>query len=531
VSETLEVLGCIAAAAAAAAALLTGERRLRAAAMVAALGLALALVTGQGWDELEPLRERPALLAAVVLTVALGLAGLAAVLLRWPLLLPLLLVAALPFRIPIDVGGSDDANLLVPLYLVIGAGALAAAVAAMRDHGESGPDGPGRPPFAPRLLLLALSAAVGLYALQASYSSDLPFAARNLGFFLAPFAVMFCLLAEVRWTGRLLTLSLAVVLGEAVVFALIGVGQHIAGEIFWNPALEMSNDFHFYFRVNSVFWDPNVFGRFLALAIVIAVAALAWADDPRRGWALAVAVAIAFAGLLTAFSQTSFIALLFGLAVVCALRWSLRWTAVVAPLVAVITAVAVLVVGDTSDQSARQVTEGRSTLVSGGLDLARERPLYGYGSASFSREFADIEDVKQSEATSSHNEPITVAAEQGVVGLVVYAALIAAALWTLLSGMRRLAPGLGAALAGRSRGPAGRALAPARVGVAAAFGALLVHTIGYANYLTDPITWALLAVGVALAAQTGAAQQQSRPRAAAGTSRGAPRRADEPGGR
>ena len=26
-----------------------------------------------------------------------------------------------------------------------------------------------------------------------------------------------------------------------------------------------SNEFHTYFRVNSVFWDPNVYGRYLAL--------------------------------------------------------------------------------------------------------------------------------------------------------------------------------------------------------------------------------------------------------------------------
>jgi hypothetical protein len=32
----------------------------------------------------------------------------------------------------------------------------------------------------------------------------------------------------------------------------------------------------------------------------------------------------------------------------------------------------------------------------------------------------------------------------------------------------------------------------------AAFAALLVHTIGYGGFLTDPLTWALLAVGAAL---------------------------------
>ena len=30
-----------------------------------------------------------------------------------------------------------------------------------------------------------------------------------------------------------------------------------------------SNEFHTYFRVNSVFWDPNIYGRYLALVIVV----------------------------------------------------------------------------------------------------------------------------------------------------------------------------------------------------------------------------------------------------------------------
>ena len=43
--------------------------------------------------------------------------------------------------------------------------------------------------------------------------------------------------------------------------------------------------------------------------------------------------------------------------------------------------------------------------------------------------------------------------------------------------------------------------------IAAAFSALLVHTIGYAGYLTDPLTWALLAVGTALVVETKAAPE------------------------
>jgi putative inorganic carbon (hco3(-)) transporter len=494
-TEALQVAGCIAAVAAAGAALLTGPGRVRAAAIMLAMALCLALVLGEGWDELRSLRDQPAALAGMTAAAALGIAALAAGMLRWPMLLPLLLVAALPFRLPIDVDG-EDVNLLLPLYAVTGAGVLATAVNAVRGEARERDE-------VPRLLSIGLVAAIALYALQMVYSEDIGFATRNIAFFLVPFAVLFTLLLEQRWTARLLTLALAIVVAEAVLFALVGIGQHFAGEIFWNPALEMSNDFHFYFRVNSLFWDPNIYGRYLALTIVLVVTTILWIQDQRRAALLAAALAVIFAGLVFAFSQTSFISLLFGVGIVCALRWSLRWTLIAAPLVAVAVIAGVLVAGEAEEQSTREVTEGRSTLISGGVDLALERPLAGYGSASFSKMFSEAEDVKQSDATSSHNEPVTVAVEQGIVGLISYIGLIALALWSLFAGMRRLAPGLGAPLDPRAEAAAGPALTPARAGLGAAFCALLVHTIGYAGYLTDPLTWTLLAVGGALAAQAG----------------------------
>ena len=216
--------------------------------------------------------------------------------------------------------------------------------------------------------------------------------------------------------------------------------------------------------------------------------------------------------MLFAFSQTTFIALFIGLAVLAALRWSFRWALVATPLALIAIAVGVLYLAGGSHESTRRVTEGHSSLVSGGLKLAEHRPLYGYGSASFSKEFAANENVNPGETTISHTEPVTVAAEQGAVGILAYLALLAAALWTVFSGMRPIAPGLGAPFRSlgdvdaRARDSATRemlVLAPARIGVAAAFCALLVHTIGYAAYLTDPLTWALLSVAAVLAAEVG----------------------------
>jgi putative inorganic carbon (hco3(-)) transporter len=104
---------------------------------------------------------------------------------------------------------------------------------------------------------------------------------------------------------------------------------------------------------------------------------------------------------------------------------------------------------------------------------------------------------------------VTVAAEQGAIGVLVYLTLLAVAVWTLLSGMRGIAPGFGARDAPDA---AERSLVAARIAIAASFGALLIHTIGYAGYLTDPLTWAVLATGAALAVQAGVAPSlPSRP--------------------
>jgi uncharacterized membrane protein len=361
------------------AALLAGDRRLRAAGLLVALGLALALVTGEGWDELESLRDTPAAFAAAIAAAIAAVGVMAAILLRWPLLLPLALVAALPFRIPIGIGGGDEVNLLVRLTRCSEPGCWPRRSPRSAPTALAGAD--------PAALALALLAAVALYAVQVSYSNDIGFATRNVAFFLIPFAVMFSLLVEVRWTPRLLGFTFAVVLGEALLFALVGVGQHIAGEIFWNDALEMSNDFHFYLRVNSLFWDPNIYGRYLAMAIVISLGALVWIGDRRQALALAGVIAVLFAGLSVAFSQSSFIALLAGITVLAALRWSLLWTAIVAPLVAAGAIAGLIAVGGGSgtDQSEPIATAGRDTLISVGIDLAQERPIYGQGSGSFPR--------------------------------------------------------------------------------------------------------------------------------------------------
>ncbi len=128
-SDFLAAAGLLVAAAAAAVAIVAPARsRGRSAAMLLALVLFPALILGDQWHshQIADLRaDTPRLIALSLAALAISVA-LAAAFHRWPILLPLAIVAALPFRVPLHAGG-DTANLLVPLYLVIAGGVLATA--------------------------------------------------------------------------------------------------------------------------------------------------------------------------------------------------------------------------------------------------------------------------------------------------------------------------------------------------------------------------------------------------------------------
>ncbi|MCB0858652.1 MAG: O-antigen ligase family protein [Solirubrobacterales bacterium] len=495
----IAALVSIVAACAVAVAILDKPSMRRSVAMTIAAVLVPVLIAGDQWDSgpITELRNSPGLLTVAVI-LGLGLVGLLAWAIdRWPVIFPVLVLIALPFRVPLNVGG-EDANLLVPLYLVMGGGVLASLIRARR--GDLLPNTPTvLPTGLARWMKPLLAAAVILYALGLLYSDDRSTGLQNLCFFLIPFGVIFALMAEVEWTKKRLRILLGVVVGLALVCAFVGFVEYATRDLLWNQVVIRSNDFHVYFRVNSLFWDPNVYGRYLALAITMVAAALLWARPNRESVILAVVSGVLWLALMTTYSQSSFIALIAGLVTLVALRWSLKW--VVAGMAAMV--VAVVLFGTFAGGLVKldlgainKQTSGRANLVSGGLDLFEARPVYGYGPGSFS--FAFKRDVAGPDApvTESHTEPITVGAEQGLIGLAIYVALILSIFAALMAGFRKVMPGLGAA--SRSYDP-DRGPPAARAAMLAAFVAVLVHTLTYAGFLDDPVTWVLIAIGYSLA--------------------------------
>jgi putative inorganic carbon (HCO3(-)) transporter len=476
-SDVLAGAGLLAAAGAAAAAILLPPGRLRSGAMVLAMVLFPVLIAGDQWHttQIVDLRHDEGRIVALLAIAAVAVGILAYVFRRWPVAVPLAIVFALPFRVPLHAGG-DTANLLVPLYLVIAAAVVATV---LRDQGRSERQPVGHLP-------LVLAAVVVLYAAQVLYSEDFSKGLQNVCFFFVPFTIVFALLQDVKWDRRLLTWVMVLLGIEATAFVFVGSVEWAARSLFWNDQIIRSNEFHTYFRVNSVFWDPNIYGRYLALVATLATATMLWVRTRNNFWLLTGLLLVLWFGLVSTYSQSSFLALLAGLAMLAAIRWSWRWTLVAVAVGTIGAALVILFAGGSGKITSDRLNvdlSGRGSLVSGGLNLFADKPIQGYGSGSFQAAYRDHRENKDAPVIVSHTEPVTVAAEQGLLGLFVYFALIVVALRTLGRGL----------FDGRTDA--------ARAAVLAAFVALLVHTLSYAGFFEDPITWVLLAVGASLAAR------------------------------
>ncbi|MEV4423460.1 O-antigen ligase family protein [Patulibacter sp. NPDC049589] len=475
-------LALTAVALAAALALLLKSPNARAGAMAIALIGAPIILLAQVWDAgpVERLRDHPPVLAAVVVAGLVVLVAGAWIFRRWPLLVPLAAAFVLPFRVPLDLGDGQPVNLLLPLYVVTGAAALAWAWERAQADPDA-PDGDRRPGAADVALLLF----VVLYAIESWWSDDQSKAVEQVAFFYVPFALLYVVLRTVPWTPKLAARAFGVVVVVALALAGVGFYEAATHHVLLNPRVIASNQIDDVFRVNSLFFDPNIYGRFLALTMLGITAAMLWTRAGRTVAIAGVLLAILLGALITTYSQTSFLALLAGLTVLGGLRFG-PWKAfgslvavVLVGVVLVLAAPGALNIKGLNEGGADDATSGRVTLTGGGIGLWADHPIEGVGSGGFAVAYRRAERSGERKAVdASHTIPITIAAEQGLIGLAAYLVLLVLVLRRLVRDAEDL---------------------PARAAIAAMTIALIVHTMGYAAFLEDPVLWVLLAVGSALA--------------------------------
>ena len=428
---------------------------------------------------LAPKGHRPLLVAAAVVGLALA-AGGAALFRRWPWLLPFVTLACIPARIHVTVG-STEANLLVPLYGVVAAAAFLLAWELW--HGDTR----GRELGIATWPLAAFVAWAGLSIL---WTGDLRQGAIDLLFFYLPFGLLAVALARLDWR-RLWALGLLVeVTALALVFAAIGIYQYETRDVFWNPKLLVSNAYAPFYRVNSVFWDPSIYGRFLVVAILACLVAVLFGRDRRLLIGGTVAIAAIWAGLFFSYSQSSFAALVTGVVIASIFAWGRRG-AVLALVAAVVFSLGALAVPNVrhdlfgNGRGLNSASGGRGKLVRKGAKIAVHHPVAGVGIGDFKHAYAQLTHLKGREpkAAASHNTPVTVAAELGVPGLLLYVWLLASGLLLAFRRFARDLPGLTALTCGL------------------VFASIAVHSLFYNAFFEDPTIWAVLGLAAVASRQ------------------------------
>ncbi|HEY7599658.1 MAG TPA: O-antigen ligase family protein [Candidatus Limnocylindrales bacterium] len=435
-------------------------------------GLALSL----GDASLDKLTSAAGAAAAVVGLLALG--GAAGLLAWRPAWVPVAVLAAAPFRPPLDFSSSnrflvsiaEDGRLgrLLPLYFVLAAAVAALGWRALRGRPVRG---------LPYVIALPAAAFFAFAFLSLVWADDVEAGTNLLAFFTLPFAALLATVARAEypdWVPRALA---TVALGLASLFALVGLWQVATHKLFfYAPNLATSNANTDYFRVTSLFGDPSLYGRHVVLGIGVALSLLA--ANRWRTWPLIGLIVLMWAGLLFSYSQSSMAALLVVTLVLGLITGDRRVRLAVGGLaaLALLAAVAFVARELIDGESLNHITSDRTERVEDTARVVEHNPVAGVGIGGQPRASRELIGSDRPNANFvSHTTPLTVAAELGAIGLALYVWLLAGGA-RLIELVRRREQALGLALA-------------------ASFVALFVHALFYSGFLEDPITWLVLGVG------------------------------------
>ncbi len=439
--------------------------------------------TSAGIDRLSsPATAGAAVAGLIVVLVALGV-GVRVVLARPTVWFALLgLTAAI--RIPVSIG-SEDANLLVPLYAVIVLGLVAWTWGRVRGRIEAAA-AEGSP-----VLALPLAAFTAFLLVSTLWSADPTEAAKKASFFYIPFVLLYVLVVAWWPRGRALGALAVTTVAGATVAGAIGLYQYATQDLWWNQTLQQANVYSRFFRVNGIFFDPNILGRYVAMGILICLA-LAWVRPRRAELAgLAVAIVVMTGALAVTFSRSSALMLMLGLVMLAARAVGVRRAAITGTALLIVIGGAAVATSSnirhalTDSQRLERVSEGRFDLMKGGLTIWREEPVAGAGLGGFETRFEETLtplEQRRVRVVISHNSPITILSEGGVVGFALFLALIGGAGWAVARGSR-------------AQGEIGWA----RWTLAAIMAGIALHSLLYAALFEDPFLWIAAAAAVALA--------------------------------
>ena len=386
---------------------------------------------------------------------------------REPWLVAFATLAFVPLRI-----GFLGHSLLVPLYAV----ALGAAGLLLWQlvEGDDRTRELGIVSWPLALYLLWIGFSVG-------WSVDVHSAAIDLLAFYVPFTILAVSIARLPWRASRVRILYGELVAMALVFAVVGFYQYETKTIFQNAKLHQSNIYQALFRVNSVFFDPSIYGRFLVVALIatavlivrsraVAPGRPGRAGIHRRRVARAahLLLAVELRGVARRRVRVDRHRLALEVALRARGRPRRRGRDRRGPAAPDACAAPPHDLGP----QPRHERPGDSDRGRDQDRRGRTRRTASASAASSTRTRND--EGRKPKQSASHNTPVTVAAEEGGPGLIIFFWLVGA---LLLAAYRRIKHGT----YGRVALAAGLALL-----------AIFVHSLAYNDFFEDPTTWGLI---------------------------------------
>ena len=297
-----------------------------------------------------------------------------------------------------------------------------------------------------RLPSTTAMAALVIFLIYAAVSAALSSSAQGIKTVLAMVAYMAMMLTVFNWTRtsadhRRVWAALAI---SAIVLAAVGLALHVTGSYIWNAPDKGI------LRVNATFGDPNIFARFLAIAIVTSVFLGADLYERWRPAALWIAAALAATLILPyTYSRAGWVFTLVVLVTAVAVARNKKRALAIAAMV--VAAFGLIALVDSSVLSrAAYLAENlespfthpvnldqapwltfldklpldsvRHYLIGAGLIMFVQHPIFGIGFGAFSQSltgpYAGL--VPQGfHTTASHTSIVSILAETGLVGLAI----------------------------------------------------------------------------------------------------------------
>jgi putative inorganic carbon (HCO3(-)) transporter len=358
------------------------------------------------------------------------------------------LLAALAFtRLPAVVLHSEG---LMPAIL---AAVYGVAAAARARRGGTSP----RRALSFAIAGVAYLLVVGLSYLWAADSTVASLAARNLGLFLVVCVGFVAVVSD----ARALRAAIAAMVGGGVFLSLLSLHQVATGAYgntyggFAQASVENIVGTTNAYRIGGPFGDPNFFGQLLVVAIALALALMTTTPSRRvRAASFASAVVCGITVFLT-YSRGALIAL--GVVVAVWLWSNKRRGLVVGCLVAGALAIALLpgaygsrlsqvtsIIPGLSNpaQTTDPALRGRESALIVGTRMFADHPVVGVGAANFPVHYlsyaTSVGLVVSGQQLSPHNLYMEVAAEQGVVGVLVFGGIVIGAFASVKRARREL---------------------------------------------------------------------------------------------